>query len=145
MRAKLAGLIVRADAELAAQRAARARAERFVRGRQHGDGTAFITAKTDAPDALRLYRQLDQVADHLALGGDTGDVDVRRATALGVLATPPRPWPSSKAPNPGPAPAPRVAGLARGRVGRRRSSSSTSPPAPASAAASNSAPSSTTR
>jgi len=85
---KLQGLILRADAELAARKAAQAREQRFVRVRQQGDGTAFVIARTDAADAHRLWHTLTQMADQLALAGDTGDLGHRRATALGVLATP---------------------------------------------------------
>lgn len=88
LKRKLAGLIVRADTELAARRAQAAQAERFVRVRQNGDGTAFIMARTDAADAQRLHRTLDQLAGHLSLAGDDDAVDVLRAKALGVLAAP---------------------------------------------------------
>lgn len=86
VRRKLAGLITRADVELAARRAARARAERHVRVKQNGDGTAWFMARTDAAEAVRLAHTIDQLADQLALGGDTDEADVRRARALGVLA-----------------------------------------------------------
>ncbi len=88
LKRKLAGLIVRADVALAARRAAKAQAERFVRVRQHGDGTALVVARTDAADAHRLWNSLTQLAGQLALGGHTDDLDVLRATALGVLARP---------------------------------------------------------
>lgn len=88
LRRKLAGLIVRADTELAARRAAEAQAERFVRIRQHGDGTALVVARTDAADAHRLDHALSQLASQLALAGHTDELDVLRATALGVLARP---------------------------------------------------------
>lgn len=88
LKRKLAGLIVRADVALAARRATKAQAERFVRVRQHGDGTALVVARTDAADAHRLWHSLTQLAGQLALGGHTDDLDVLRATALGVLARP---------------------------------------------------------
>ena len=88
LKRKLAGLIARADTELATRRAAEARAERFVRVTQHGDGTAFIVARTDAADAHRLWHTLNQLAGQLTLAGSTDPVDVLRATALGILATP---------------------------------------------------------
>ena len=88
LKRRLAGLILRADVELAARRAAQARAERFVRVRNLGDGTAVMTARTDVADALRFSRMLDQVAGHLALAGSTQEHDVLRAEALGVLAEP---------------------------------------------------------
>ncbi len=88
LKRKLAGLIARADTALATRRAAQARAERFVRVTQHGDGTAFVVARTDAADAHRLWHTLNQVAGQLTLAGSTDPVDVLRATALGVLADP---------------------------------------------------------
>ena len=88
LRRRLAGLIVRADSELAAQRAAKARAERFVRIRNLGDGTALLTARAEAADALRFSRLLDQLAGGLSLAGSTDEHDVLRAEALGVLADP---------------------------------------------------------
>lgn len=88
LRTKLQGLIVRADTELAARRAAEAQEQRFVRVRQNGDGTAFLLARTDAADAHHLWHTLTRMADQLADGGDTSELDVRRASALGILARP---------------------------------------------------------
>lgn len=88
LKRKLAGLIARADTELATRRAAQAQADRFVRVTQHGDGTAFIVARTDAADAHRLWDTLNQLAGQLTLAGSTEPVDVLRATALGILAGP---------------------------------------------------------
>lgn len=85
---KLSGLILRADVELAARKAAQAKAERFVRVRNLGDGTALVTARADAADALRFSRTLDQLAGQLSVSGETDERDVLRATALGVLAEP---------------------------------------------------------
>ena len=88
LKRKLAGLIVRADVELAARHAQQAREERWVRIRHNGDGTAFILARTDAADAHRLHHTLTQLAGQLSLAGDTDSLDVLRAKALGVLADP---------------------------------------------------------
>ncbi|MBK8459083.1 MAG: hypothetical protein IPL43_01740 [Micropruina sp.] len=88
LRRRLAGLIARADVELATKKAAQARQARFVRITHNGDGTAFIVARTDAVDALRLNTMLTQIAGQLRYAGDTNDHDVLRATALGVLADP---------------------------------------------------------
>ncbi len=88
LKRRLTGLIVRADAELAAKKAAKAQAERFVRVSYLGDGTSLLTARADAADALRFSRMLDQVAGQLALGGSTDEHEVLRAEALGVLAEP---------------------------------------------------------
>ena len=88
LRRRLAGLILRADVELAARKAEQARAARFVRVRSLGDGTAVMTARTDAADALRFSHLLDQLAGQLALAGSTEEQDVLRAEALGVLAEP---------------------------------------------------------
>lgn len=110
VRARLAGLILRADVELAAKRAAQAQAQRFVRLRHRGDGTTFVTARTDTDDAHRLTGLLDRLAGHLHLAGDSDELDVLRAKALGALADPaealallsgPEPQPGQ----PGPAPA----------------------------------------
>ena len=88
LKTKTAGLIIRADVALAMRKAEQAQRERYVRVRSNGDGTAFLCARTDAADALRLGSLLDQLADHLRYGGDTTGRDERRATALGLLADP---------------------------------------------------------
>jgi len=73
-------------AEAQAEKAAQAR---FCRT-QHGDtpGTSYISALVDTADAVFLDATIDRLADLIGDQGDTRDKDHRRATALGVLATP---------------------------------------------------------
>jgi len=73
-------------AEAQAERAAQAR---FCRT-QHGDtpGTSYMTALLDTADAVFLDATIDRLADVMGDQGDERDKDHRRATALGVLATP---------------------------------------------------------
>ncbi|WP_420174452.1 DUF222 domain-containing protein [Luteococcus sp. OSA5] len=54
------------------------------------DGVAPLQGRLAASDAIFLDAQLDRVATILAQGGHTESVDVRRATALGILASPAR-------------------------------------------------------
>ena len=67
-----------------------ARANRkVVIGRPH-DTVAGVGAVIDAVDARFLDARLDQLAGILAQGGSTDSQQVRRATALGLLASPAR-------------------------------------------------------
>jgi hypothetical protein len=59
-------------------------AHKITRGRLQ----RLIHADLDGPDARRLDATLDRGADALAALGDTRSHDVRRATALGILADP---------------------------------------------------------
>lgn len=87
----LEGLIVRADAALAAERERRQRARRTVWFGDHADGGSTLYARLDAEAALALQRTIDAVADALPQLLDRGaaePLEHRRATALGVLADP---------------------------------------------------------
>ncbi len=82
-------------AEIAAAKVAalqeQARAARFVRKLPTDDpSVAYISARVDTPDAIVFDAMVDRVADLLGERGDTDPKDVRRAKAIGVLATPAR-------------------------------------------------------
>jgi hypothetical protein len=69
----------------------RARAERFVRKLPTDDPTvAYLSAQVDTADAIFFDAAVDRIADILGDRGDTDNKDVRRAKAVGVLATPER-------------------------------------------------------
>ncbi len=84
----LAGLIVKADAALAAQRAEQRRKERHVYIGGHTDGASVLFGRLDTEDALALDQTISEVANALAAAGSTELIDQRRATALGILADP---------------------------------------------------------
>jgi len=68
-----------------------ARAARFVRKLPTDDpGVAYLSARVDTPDAIFFDSMVDRIADILADRGDTDLKDIRRAKAIGVLATPAR-------------------------------------------------------
>ncbi|MDR0283586.1 MAG: 13E12 repeat family protein, partial [Propionibacteriaceae bacterium] len=52
------------------------------------NGTTYVEACVDTADASQLEASLNRLADVLRHQGDTSDRDHRRATALGILATP---------------------------------------------------------
>ena len=87
---KLAGLIVRADAGLAAERAEASAREKFVRIRHEGGGLSLVLARLDTPAAVRLEASVDELAEALAVHGHEGTADERRAESLGALADPAR-------------------------------------------------------
>ncbi|MFZ2259672.1 MAG: DUF222 domain-containing protein, partial [Luteococcus japonicus] len=68
----------------------RAQASRGVWIGQSGHGVTDVSAVVNAADGIFLDAQLDRVAGILAQGGSTDSRDVRRSTALGILATPAR-------------------------------------------------------
>jgi len=74
----------------AARQAERLHAHRHVTTYPSDDdtSTSFMDATLDTADALFFDATLDRVADVLADRGDTRDKDHRRATAVGILATP---------------------------------------------------------
>ncbi|ALN14461.1 hypothetical protein ASQ49_03310 [Acidipropionibacterium acidipropionici] len=100
IRRRLAGLIVRADADLARRKAEIARRDRFVSIRHLGDSTSVLTARMDTAAALTLEASLDMIVDQLILEGAQDPLPVLRAKALEMLATPP--LPDATAPNPSP-------------------------------------------
>ena len=57
-------------------------------GRSDDCGHKTITIKTDAGDVIRFDATVDQVADILGRLGDTDTKEVRRAKAIGILASP---------------------------------------------------------
>ncbi len=71
--------------------AQRAREARFVRSQTGEEGVVTeVWARLDTTDAQQLEATIQAVAKKLRLGGDTDTLDVRRARALGILATPGR-------------------------------------------------------
>ena len=80
--------VVRFEPERAAEQARRAAETRGVWTEDHLDGTSTVTARTGTPDAAAFDKAVGQVASDLAALGDTDDVDLRRAKAVGVLADP---------------------------------------------------------
>ncbi len=51
---------------------------------------AYLSARVDTADAVFFDAMVDRIADLLAQRGDTDPKDVRRAKAVGILATPER-------------------------------------------------------
>lgn len=83
--------IIACDPEAAEARRRQAEAEQFVatgRGTEHGLKT--LIARATCGDVTYLAAMCDRIAAILALHGDTSPVGVRRARALGILATPAR-------------------------------------------------------
>jgi len=71
--------------------AERARADRFVRKLPTDDpSVAYLSARVDTADAIFFDAMVDRIADLLTARGDTDTKDVRRAKAVGILATPER-------------------------------------------------------
>lgn len=93
LEALVEGEIVNADPQRAAEAEQRARHGRFARvsrdERDHA-GVRTLVARMSTPDALQLDATLGRLARQLAKDGDTDDLAVRRARALGLLATPER-------------------------------------------------------
>ena len=72
-------------------KAAAARSERFVHVHPTDDPTlAYLSARLDTTDAANLDHTLNRVADALGANGDDEPRDIRRAKALGILASPQR-------------------------------------------------------
>ena len=89
----LRGLVALADPALARERELKARAQRHVtfwRESLDGGGCRDLTGRLDLADAVALEGTLDRLAEILAELGDTNNLDIRRATALGILADPSR-------------------------------------------------------
>lgn len=71
--------------------ATEARAARFVRKLPTDDpSVAYLSARVDTADAIFFDAMVDRIADILGERGDANTKDVRRAKAVGVLATPAR-------------------------------------------------------
>jgi hypothetical protein len=85
----LEAALYQADPVGAAQQAAAAARERFVRlGRASEHGLKLIIARAAAGDAIWFKATIDRLADILARQGDTDPVEVRRSKAIGILAQP---------------------------------------------------------
>lgn len=85
------GLVTELAADKVQALADTARAARFVRKLPTDDPTvAYLSARLDTADAIFLDAMVDRIADILGQRGDADTKDVRRAKALGVLATPER-------------------------------------------------------
>jgi hypothetical protein len=85
----LEAAIMQADPDSAEQRAGAAARERFVRlGRKSEQGLKLIIARATAGDAIWFKATVDRIADILGREGDTDSLDIRRSTAVGILAQP---------------------------------------------------------
>lgn len=85
------GLIAEIAAPTVEARAREARAARFVRKLPTEDPlVAYLSCRVDTRDAIFFDAMVARIADLLATRGDTGPLDVRRARAVGILATPAR-------------------------------------------------------
>ena len=74
------------EARAAAEEKARQRGVWAGRTDEYGTTTLFILAATG--DVIRLDATITQIAEALAVQGDTGTLDQRRARAIGILADP---------------------------------------------------------
>lgn len=83
-------LVVQADPAAAEERWTKAARPRVTIGPSRGDGLRDIYGWLTAADATWLDAALDQLAGILADQGSSQELPERRATALGILATPAR-------------------------------------------------------
>ena len=86
----LAGLIALADPTQARSREAKARDQRGVSFFAAAGTTTHLIGRLDLADAIALDTTLERLATTLKTLGDTDCLDIRRATALGILADPTR-------------------------------------------------------
>lgn len=89
----LRGLIAIAAPELARERERQSREERHVTiwtPTIEAGGCCIVAGRLDVTDATALDDTLSRLAETLAAHGDTDPIDIRRATALGILAEPSR-------------------------------------------------------
>lgn len=85
------GLVTDVAAGAVEALATEARAARFVRKLPTDDpSVAYLSARVDTADAIFFDAMVDRIADILGERGDANTKDVRRAKAVGVLATPAR-------------------------------------------------------
>ncbi len=85
------GLITRIAPDKVVQLSEQARASRFVRKLPTDDPmVAYLSARVDTADAIFFDAMVDRIADLLGEQGDPDGKDIRRAKAIGVLATPAR-------------------------------------------------------
>lgn len=93
LEALVEGEIVAADPQRAAEAEERARKGTFVRVERDEQGTAgvrSVNARVRTSDALNLESTIAKLAAALGRSGDEDSLDMRRAKALGILATPGR-------------------------------------------------------
>ncbi|MEA5116352.1 MAG: DUF222 domain-containing protein [Propionicimonas sp.] len=83
-------LVAQADPQAANERFELARRSRRVTIGESSAGVSPLYGLVDAADGIYLDAALARFADILAACGDTAPVEIRRATALGILATPAR-------------------------------------------------------
>ncbi len=86
--AAVTAALLRFDPDSAAEVARRGAEQRRVDRQDHLDGTSTTIAVTDTPDAVALDASLNDYADLLGALGDFDPHQVRRAKALGLLASP---------------------------------------------------------
>ncbi|MFT3971274.1 MAG: hypothetical protein QM695_13600 [Micropruina sp.] len=86
------GLIGKVAADKIEAAAKKAREARFVRNAPDQDQPIVteLWARLDTPDAQQLETTIQALAKKLHDNGDTDELDIRRAKALGILATPGR-------------------------------------------------------
>lgn len=82
------GLIVAADTELAARRAAERQAERFVAIHHDGDGSSTLLARMNTADAMMLKNAIDSIANAMVLDGRPEALPRLRSETLAELARP---------------------------------------------------------
>lgn len=93
LEALVEGEITNAAPDRAAEAEERARSGRFAKVVRDEVGTAGVrtlVARLGTPEALQLDATIARIAHRLGQAGDTDSMDVRRARALGILATPER-------------------------------------------------------
>ncbi|MGV8850653.1 MAG: hypothetical protein ACOH16_14035 [Propionibacteriaceae bacterium] len=91
LRRKLHGLVALADPALARERELKARINRHVTFWAPTidiGPCSDMTARLDLRDAVALDETINRLAEILATHGDQSTMDIRRATALGILADP---------------------------------------------------------
>jgi hypothetical protein len=86
----LAGLIALADPAQARSREEASRDQRGVSFFAAAGSTTHLTGRLDLSDAIALDDTLGRLATTLATLGDTDSLDIRRASAMGILADPAR-------------------------------------------------------
>lgn len=86
------GLIGKVATDKIEAAAKKAREARFVRNAPDQDHPIVteLWARLDTPDAQQLEATIQALAKKLRDNGDTDELDIRRAKALGILATPGR-------------------------------------------------------
>ncbi len=86
----LEAAVMAADPADAEARAQAWEAERFVRAGRSVAGLKTLVARARAGDVIWFMAMVNRLAEILAVEGDTDPIDVRRSTAIGILANPAR-------------------------------------------------------